>query len=103
MTVNPLSPDRPPVVAIPGATTVLAASCPSVSLCVAGDEQAFAFVGLAAPVKVRPPGITGTAQVGKLLTEHNGALTGAPTSYRHQWFDCNRPASSARPSRMQRV
>ena len=42
-----------------------------------------------APVNVDPPTITGTAQVGEVLTANNGAWDNAPTSYRYRWLRCN--------------
>ena len=43
----------------------------------------------AAPVNIDPPTITGTAQVGEVLTAHNGTWDNAPTSYRYRWLRCN--------------
>lgn len=39
----------------------------------------------AVPSNVSPPTITGGSTVGSLLTVSNGAWTGSPTSYAHQW------------------
>jgi hypothetical protein len=44
----------------------------------------------AAPVNVEPPTITGTAQVGELLTAQNGTWDNSPTEFRYRWLRCNR-------------
>lgn len=42
-----------------------------------------------APANVLPPGISGTARRGWLLTASNGSWTQAPTSYSLQWLRCD--------------
>lgn len=41
---------------------------------------------VAAPTNTTLPAITGTAQVGQVLTVSNGAWTGSPTAYTRQWL-----------------
>jgi hypothetical protein len=41
------------------------------------------------PANTAPPTITGTAQQGQTLTEHNGSWTNGPTSYSYQWLQCD--------------
>jgi hypothetical protein len=43
----------------------------------------------APPVNVEPPTITGTAQVGEVLTAQNGTWDNAPTEFRYRWLRCN--------------
>jgi hypothetical protein len=47
-----------------------------------------------APVNSAPPAIGGTVTEGRLLTATAGAWTGNPTSYAHQWQDCNTAGES---------
>jgi hypothetical protein len=42
-----------------------------------------------APVNIEPPTITGTAQVGEVLTAQNGTWDNAPTEFRYRWLRCN--------------
>jgi RHS repeat-associated protein len=44
----------------------------------------------APPVNVSAPTISGTAQQGKMLTEHNGSWENNATSFKHQWLRCNK-------------
>ena len=43
------------------------------------------------------PTITGTAQQGKLLTEHHGEWTNSPTGYTYQWMRCEALGGSCLP------
>jgi hypothetical protein len=47
-----------------------------------------------APVNVEPPTITGTAQVGELLTAQDGTWDNSPTEFRYRWLRCNRGGNS---------
>jgi hypothetical protein len=51
----------------------------------------------AAPASSAPPTISGTAKVGKTLTESHGAWSGSPTSYTYQWERCNKTGASCGP------
>ena len=42
-----------------------------------------------APSNFRPPAVSGTAQVGQLLSTSNGTWTGSPTAYSYQWKRCD--------------
>jgi hypothetical protein len=54
------------------------------------SEHSRVVVGLAAPVNVSPPGITGTAREGETLTVSPGEWRGAqPILLRYQWFRCD--------------
>jgi hypothetical protein len=44
--------------------------------------------GTPVPVKLSAPKISGSATVGKTLTEAHGTWTNAPTGYRYQWETC---------------
>ena len=48
-----------------------------------------ALVKPATPENIKPPTITGTAQQGEKLTEHNGEWTNSPTSFAYKWQQCN--------------
>jgi iron transport multicopper oxidase len=50
-----------------------------------------------APVNTTPPTITGTAEQGQPLTEHNGSWTNEPTSYTYQWEQCNSAGTGCLP------
>jgi hypothetical protein len=54
-----------------------------------------AYSANAAPVNTVAPTITGTAQVGQVLSVSTGTWTGAPTSYQYQWYRDNFNGSSA--------
>jgi hypothetical protein len=41
------------------------------------------------PTNTKLPTITGTAQQGQTLAEHNGSWTNEPTSFVYQWLQCN--------------
>ncbi len=47
-----------------------------------------------APVNTAPPTITGTPQVGQILTAGNGTWTNTPTSFAYQWLRCNAGGNS---------
>jgi hypothetical protein len=66
-----------------------AVSCSSPGQCVAVDSVGHGFVGTAAPVNVSPPGVGGTALQGTALSEVNGSWANNPTSFSHQWEDCD--------------
>jgi hypothetical protein len=48
----------------------------------------------APPANVEPPAITGTAQVGEVLTAQNGTWTNSPTEFRYRWLRCNQNGGS---------
>jgi len=41
------------------------------------------------PANETPPTITGAAQQGQTLTEHNGKWSNEPTSFAYQWLQCD--------------
>src|SRR5262249_42321698 len=41
------------------------------------------------PSNIAPPTITGIPQQGQTLTAHNGSWTNSPTSFSHQWLQCD--------------
>ena len=49
------------------------------------------------PVNTAPPTITGTAQQGQTLTEHNGAWENSPTSFTYQWQQCDTSGANCSP------
>src|SRR5207253_1141920 len=52
-------------------------------------SAATASVAPPVPTSTSPPTITGTAQQGQTLTEHNGSWANEPTSFTHQWLQCD--------------
>jgi hypothetical protein len=42
----------------------------------------------AIPVNMTPPTISGTAQLGLMLTEHHGSWSNNPTNFQIQWLNC---------------
>ena len=53
------------------------------------DSEATAVVVPPVPVDSKLPTITGTAQQGQTLTEHNGEWTNSPTGYTYRWLRCS--------------
>jgi hypothetical protein len=49
------------------------------------------------PVNTKAPTITGTAQQGKVLTEHHGTWEYSPTEYEYEWLRCNSLGTSCLP------
>jgi hypothetical protein len=49
------------------------------------------------PQNVSPPTITGTAQQGQTLTEHDGTWTNEPTSFAYQWQRCDSSGANCAP------
>ncbi len=43
-----------------------------------------------APTNMVLPAISGTPMEGKVLNASNGSWSGGPTSFKHQWQDCNK-------------
>jgi hypothetical protein len=60
-------------------------------------STATAVVIAAQPVNTAPPTITGTAQQGQTLTEHNGSWTNEPTSFTYQWQRCDTSGANCSP------
>lgn len=54
-----------------------------------------AYAANTAPLNTVAPVISGTAQVGQQLSVSTGTWTGAPTSYRYQWYRDNFNTASA--------
>ena len=52
----------------------------------------------AAPKATTAPGVSGTAQVGKILTADHGTWSPAPTGYGYQWYRNGKAISSATKS-----
>ena len=52
-------------------------------------STATAQVQVGVPTVVTAPTVTGTAQQGQTLTEHDGTWTGEPTGYTYQWLQCD--------------
>lgn len=48
----------------------------------------------AAPANTAVPTVSGTPAEGETLNASNGSWTGSPTSYAHQWQDCNSSGAS---------
>src|SRR5207245_2347421 len=55
------------------------------------SSEATAIVAPPGPVPANetPPTITGAAQQGQTLTEHNGKWSNEPTSFAYQWLQCD--------------
>ncbi|MFL6068855.1 MAG: PKD domain-containing protein, partial [Gaiellaceae bacterium] len=51
-------------------------------------------VPVVAPANTAAPTITGTAAVGQLLTEHDGAFSGSPATHTYQWQQCDASGNS---------
>jgi len=49
------------------------------------------------PVDSSPPTISGTAQQGQTLTEHNGIWTNSPTGFTYQWLQCDSLGNGCMP------
>src|SRR5205807_1008055 len=52
-------------------------------------SEATAVVVPPVPVNKAAPTVSGAAQQGQTLTEHNGDWTNSPTSYAYQWQQCD--------------
>ena len=57
----------------------------SVTAAAAATSAASAQVGAAAPVNTALPVVSGTAQVGQVLSVSNGSWSNSPTSFAYQW------------------
>jgi hypothetical protein len=83
---------------VPEAAALQAVNCPTAYECAAVDTGGNAFAGFLAPANTAVPTITGTAQQGQTLTEHNGSwANGQVTHYAYQWQDCDDSGCSAIP------
>ena len=51
----------------------------------------------AAPVNTTPPTISGTTEVGQILTAANGTWTNTPTSFAYEWRRCNPGGNACGP------
>src|SRR5439155_1382546 len=60
-------------------------------------SNASAAVTPPTPTSIEPPTITGTAQQGQTLTEHEGTWTNEPTSFTYQWLQCGSKGTSCSP------
>jgi hypothetical protein len=60
-------------------------------------SQATARVIAVIPANIAPPTITGAAQQGQTLTEHNGSWTNEPTSFTYQWQQCDGSGNNCVP------
>jgi hypothetical protein len=49
------------------------------------------------PVNTSPPTVSGTAQQGQTLTEHNGSWVNSPTGFAYQWLQCSSLGASCLP------
>ena len=58
------------------------------------ESAASAVVVPPVPVNSKAPTVTGTAQQGETLEEHNGEWSNSPTGYSYQWLRCNASGSS---------
>ncbi|MEA2313309.1 MAG: large repetitive protein, partial [Solirubrobacteraceae bacterium] len=61
------------------------------------NSNATAAVVPPVPVNTALPTITGTAQQGQTLTEHNGTWSNEPTSFAHQWLQCDSSGNTCKP------
>ena len=61
----------------------------SLALAVGVAAAAGSAASTSAPTNTGLPGITGTMRDGQLLTAHNGAWTGSPTSFAYDWQRCD--------------
>src|SRR5437879_6020837 len=60
-------------------------------------SSATAAVTPPTPTSIEPPMITGTAQQGQTLTEHEGTWTNEPTSFSYQWLQCASKGTNCSP------
>jgi PKD domain-containing protein len=61
------------------------------------NGTAHAVETVSPPTNNSPPTISGTPQQGQALAVTNGGWTGDPTSFSHQWEDCDASGSSCAP------
>jgi GH25 family lysozyme M1 (1,4-beta-N-acetylmuramidase) len=65
-----------------------AVTAPTAAVAPAGTSPA------ARPTNLKPPGISGSAQVGQVLTSSVGTWTGSPTKFTYRWRRCNASGAS---------
>src|SRR5207244_1027486 len=70
---------------------------------VTSDAEQTSLFATYAPAQISPPlnsvlpTITGEARQGQTLTEHNGTWANEPTSFTHQWLQCDGSGANCKP------
>src|SRR5207244_983011 len=72
---------------------------------VTSDAEQTSLFATYAPAQISPPlnsvlpTITGEARQGQTLTEHDGTWANEPTSFTHQWLQCDGSGANCKPIR----